>query len=329
MLRHEASPNWDGGSPSVDETSPHWGDAVSLRGLRTLIAVAETGTFSRAAEVVCVSHAAVSQQIKALEQELGAPLFDRTKRPPELTPLGRAVLAEARKVLEAYDGLVATAQGEQRLIGELSLGAVPTTLGGLMPRAIRFLRAAYPEMRLRIAPGMSMDLVTLVERGAVDAAVISKPPTATSTLRWRPFLEEPLVAISSLKTRGDDALALLTSHPFIRFTRRAVVGEMIEGWLRAQNLQVNELMESETLETVFSMVSADLGVSIVPRPLVPSAAQPLCRIITLTPPSPPRVLGLAHRADTPKHGVLDALLEILRGIGDGRLLHMSAQEPAL
>ena len=109
---------------------------MSIRRLRTLVAVAEEGTFAGAAQSVFVSQAAVSMQMKSLEQELGAPLFDRKKRPPVLNPLGLVLVPRAREILHAYDEMLCLVSDTRGLAGELTIGAVPTTMTGLVPKAI-------------------------------------------------------------------------------------------------------------------------------------------------------------------------------------------------
>ena len=103
---------------------------MSIRMLRTLIAVAEHKTFSAAADAVYVTHAAVSQQMRTLEQEWQVTLFDRSRRTPELTPAGRAIVARAREVVRAYDTILAAALGEEGLRGEISVTHTPTTSSG-------------------------------------------------------------------------------------------------------------------------------------------------------------------------------------------------------
>ncbi|MEO0761917.1 MAG: LysR substrate-binding domain-containing protein, partial [Pseudomonadota bacterium] len=277
---------------------------MSIRMLRTLIAVEEHRTFSAAADAVFVTHAAVSQQMRALEAEWGVALFDRSRRTPELTPLGRALVTRAREVVRAYDALVPSVMGEEGLGGELSLGAVPTTLTGLAPLAMALLRARAPALHVRLFPGLTIALVAQVARGRLDAAVISHPGALPRDLEAVEVAEEPLELIAAAGAEGADPLALIRSRPFIRFNRDAVVGGMVEGWLQAHGLEVDECMELEELEAISSMVFANLGVSIVPRRTVTTMNPLALTRLSLGPEAPVRRLALISRRDTPRLAVI-------------------------
>lgn len=281
---------------------------MSIRRLRTLVAVAEEGTFAAAAEAVFVSQAAVSMQMKSLEAELGVTLFDRKKRPPMMSPMGLALVPRAREVLRAYDEMLRSVSDTRRLAGELTIGAVPTTMTGLTPKAIGALRAAYPMLHIKVVPDLSAALVPQVDRGHLDAAIVSEPHYPISQLDWTPFVAEPLVLLTAMEARDDDPEALLGELPFIRFNRQAWVGRLIEDWLQMRGIHVREVMELDTLEAISTMVFHGIGISIVPRRCVPSPAPLRLRRIPLDAPDHARVLGVIVRPDCPNRRLVEVLI---------------------
>ncbi len=292
---------------------------MSIRYLRTLIAVADCGSFTAAAEAVFVTHAAVSQQMKALESEWGMQLFDRTRRTRDLTPTGRAMVARAREVVAAYDGMVSSIDDEIGFQGELVLGAVPTTLTGMVPFALALLKAGHPGLRVRVVPGLSTDLAGQVSRGALDGAILTRAALVPRQHVFIEFAREELELLASPETGSDDPIELLRSNPYIRFSLQAVVGTMIEAWMQDQRIEVSDSMEIPDLEVISSMVYANLGVSIVPQQAVAAPNQLPLKRIPLIPAPEARVIGLLRRRDTLKAPVLDALLGSLQqAVGIGR-----------
>ncbi|WP_244901588.1 LysR family transcriptional regulator [Brevirhabdus pacifica] len=287
--------------------------------LKTLIAVEQNGTFSAAADAVFVTHAAVSQQMKALEQEWQIALFDRTKRTPELTPVGRAIVAKAKEIVAAYDNLVPSVVGDDGLKGTLTLGALPTLLTAMLPLAISLLKETYPELHVAVVPGLTNELLPQVERGTLDGAIVSRPLVIPRNHIWAEVAQEPLELLVSDCKQSNDPIELLQNNPFIRFSRNAVVGGMIENWLQERNIKVNESMELESLEAISSMVAGDLGVSIVPRPSVQSMNPLPLRRIPLGPDAPARILGMISMAGNLRmRGVEEAHRSLLDAVRAGR-----------
>ena len=298
---------------------------MSIRRLKTLIAVAEKGTFAAAATARFVSHAAVSQQMKTLEDELDVSIFDRSRRSPVLNQHGRNLVAKARDVVHAYNNMVSSVHDDDRVVGELVFGAVSTCMTSLVPRVVGMLKRRYPKLHVRVVPGLSAELQIQVERGYLDAAVLSEPPFLPNGLSWRAFAEEPLILLASLEEESDDPEWLLESRPFIRFNRRAWLGRQIDEWLQANKLNIREGMELDTLESISSMVFYQLGVSIVPRRCVPSARPLPLKRIPLGPSARPRILGVVARKDGLKFQLLEVLLaelvELVESAGEGKAVH--------
>ncbi len=147
--------------------------------MRYVLAVAETNSFTRAAERCLVVQSALSHQIARLERELGARLFERTSRRVRLTPAGAAFLPAARQCLDAAERAaaeVAAAVGEVR--GRLAVGLIPTVAAVDIPEALREFRTRYPHVRISLRVGASEELVERVVQGALDVAFLGLPVTA-------------------------------------------------------------------------------------------------------------------------------------------------------
>ncbi len=147
--------------------------------MRYVVAVAETNSFTRAAERCLVVQSALSHQIARLERELGARLFERTSRRVRLTPAGAAFLPAARQCLDAAERAaaeVAAAVGQVR--GRLAVGLIPTVAAVDIPEALRDFRGRYPHVRISLRVGASEELIEKVEQGAIDVAFLGLPTTA-------------------------------------------------------------------------------------------------------------------------------------------------------
>ena len=279
---------------------------MSIRQLRTLLAIQDHGSFSAAAAACHVTHAAVSQQMKALETLWGVALFDRKGRHPELTPIGRALATKADEIVRAYDGILASVTGDHGFQGEFVLGAVPTTLTGLMPLALSLLRQRHADLMVTIYPGLSRQLMQQLDRGAIDAAIITRPELLPQGLDCLDIAAEPMQLLAPPQTDSDDPIELLRTRPFIRFDRNAIFGQMVERWLQKHKIIVRDSMELEGLEAISSMVMANLGVSIVPKRCVRNMNPLPVKRLALSGDPPARQLGLAYRDGTPKLSVIKA-----------------------
>lgn len=283
---------------------------MSITLFRTLVAIADRGSFAGAADAVCVSNAAVGQQMRRLEDQLDVVLFDRSQKSPHLNQLGKALIPKARDLLRMYDTILDDLTGDGALIGELTLGAVPSTIRGLIPISVKRLIADYPDLHIRVVPDITGELQAQVERGAIDAAVISEPAHIGPNMNWFPFVKEELILITSPDVTDDDPLRILANLPYIRHNRRAAVGQIAENWLIKHHITVRDAMEMGSMENLSSMVVHGLGVSIVPNLCVPDPIFETLRKIPLE-GSHSRILGILTRSDCSKIRLVERLLEQL------------------
>jgi DNA-binding transcriptional LysR family regulator len=240
---------------------------MSLRALRTLVAVARHQTFARAGEAIGLTQSAVSLQIKTLESEFNVQLFDRTRRQPALTEAGRILLAQAEQLLALYDRIPDALSDEQRLVGRLRVGAIQTALSGPLPDALLAMRRAHPSLRIHVSAGMSIELAHRVAAGELDAAVTTQPVRPyPAGLTWTTLYEDRFWLLAPLQYATHDARALLDALPFIRFDAQAWAGRMISAELRRLGVRVREEMVLDSAETIVRVVASGLGAAIVALP---------------------------------------------------------------
>lgn len=276
---------------------------MNIRYLKTLIAVAEKGSFAAAADAVFLTQSAVSQQMKTLERDLGVALFDRTHRPPLLNSRARSLIQRARELVYLYEQLNNEADDNLKLTGLLEIGAVPTALTGLVPRALVRLRVSQPTLQVRVSSGLSAELMARLDRGDLDAVIISEPKPIPSTLRWNEIAKEPLVVIAPGDSEGSDFRSVLVERPFLRFSRNAWVGHTIQRILDDFGVRVTEGMELDSLDVIRQMVRHGLGVSVVPAPAFSQMESEGIRVMLLGDQPQHRVIGILERREHSKMGL--------------------------
>ncbi|MCA8909319.1 MAG: LysR family transcriptional regulator [Rhodospirillaceae bacterium] len=280
------------------------------------MAIADQRTFAAAAQVVGLTQSAVSLQIKALESELGVTLFDRTRRPPVLNADGRALVDRAREIIDLADQLTQSFRPDS-MGSVLALGAIPTTLTGVLPATLGRLCRKIPGLRIRLNGGLSHELERRVHVGDLDVAVVTEPEYLQPTLTWRPFAAEPLMVIAPADAEGETDEELLTGTPFIRFKRFAWASRIIDSHLRERGITVDPMIEIDSLDGINMLVANGLGVSIVPQRHVERPFPDGVRVVPFGTPPIVRTVGLIERADTTKSALSSALhQELVSMCGD-------------
>ncbi|TAL54424.1 LysR substrate-binding domain-containing protein [Pandoraea sp.] len=257
---------------------------MDLRQLRYFVAVAEERHFGRAAQRLAMTQPPLSQQIRALEDNLGAPLFVRTKRSVELTAVGRQLLPEVRRVLADADGLRGLAQGlAHGEVGTLSLGFVSSADYGILPPLLRRFGERFPRVRLTLTEATSDVQIEQLMAGRLDAGLFIPPvpPRFARELAYLPIVREPLMLAmpADMPARyqpdgGVDencpvSLRAVMREPLIIFPRRVAPAfyDIIMGCYSSCGLTPHVGQEAIQMQTIVSLVSAGMGVALVPQSL--------------------------------------------------------------
>jgi DNA-binding transcriptional LysR family regulator len=266
-----------------------------IRELKTLVAVAREGTFAAAADKIGLTQAAVSAQMQRLEAEIGMTLFDRSGRAAHLNKAGEQILAQAQDLIRMYESLGTTpvAQASNVLV---SVGAIASLQRSLLPDALAKFHRQCPDARSRVIPGLSMELVNLVDAGEIDMAAIIRPPFSLhKDLRWTTLASEPFRLIVPRNAPGRDWAELLCTRPFIRYDRTSFGGRLVDRFLRGMHFSVQELSEVDELDAIVRLVANGVGVALVPEVATHKRWPAAVRALDLGEHTFHREVGLVHR----------------------------------
>lgn len=298
---------------------------METRFLETFVMVVQHGSLAEASRRLAITPAAVAQRMQALEEEIGADLLIRSGRRVRPTQAGHAILAQARRIVtdvRHLRGLAATDAPS----GELRLGAISTALTGLLPAALRQIFTAMPQVEVFVLPGTSADLYQHLVDGAVDAAIMIKPPFAIlKSLEWRLLRSEPLVLLCPAAVAGEDPHALLRSRPFIRYDRNNWGGRLADEYLRRTGIAAREWLELDSLEAIAVMVSNGLGVSLVPSWAPPWPEGVAVAQLALPEPSPPREIGLLWPRGAPSSRLVNLIGDAIDPPASSRVERRAAE----
>jgi len=279
--------------------------------LRTFQAVARTGSFASAAEGVALTQAAVSLQMRGLEQALGQQLFDRSARQVVLTRAGHEIRPKVEEILALLDELAMTPTDS--MLGPLTIGAVVSVIGALSLVVAR-LKETHARLDVRLVSARSDELAAMVEAGEVDiAAVVARPgATLPDTLRWTTLYAEPLMLVVSREVTDTDAQRILASHGFLRFDRRVPTGRVVEQALQQAGLAVNEYLELNSIETIVALVRENVGVSVLPILHRGNwRSDPALRVLPIANPPMQSTVGMIQRASYDRPGITQAIIDTL------------------
>lgn len=287
----------------------------SIRMLRTLLAVAENGSFGAAAPKVGLTPAAVALQMRALEQNLNQVLFERVGRSVVLNTAGRRAVPAARDLVARYEELASRAS--TGFAGIVAIGAFVSALAGAFGLALWDLKRLHPRLEIKLVAGVSEELSSIVEGGELDIAATTKSPRRLSKgLRWTRLYSEPMVLIVPKRPQfqlADSVLRILESAPFLRFDRRTWTGQLVERVLDNTGCVPRDALElNYSVDAIASLVRQGFGVSIVPQSDPAWQRDPGLRV--LVPPGEPvhRHVGLLERSGHSRRELTEAIKQKFR-----------------
>ena len=289
---------------------------MNIRGLKYLVALADHGHFGKAADTCFVSQPALSMQIMKLEESLGIKLLERTNKSVLLTDHGAVIVERARHILNQIEEVREIAKSaKDPYSGELKMGVFPTLAPYLLPLIIPQLSKTYPGLSFYLVEEQTAALIEQLQQGKLDAALLAHPVMEKSFSSTILFEEEfllatpvihPLARLKTVKQQDLDNknLLLLEEGHCMRDQALALCHKM-----RASETQN---FRATSLETLRHMVSAGVGITLMPR-LACSSSNTIS-YVPFSAPKPTRSIGIYWRASSAKQALLENIVTKIKSI---------------
>jgi LysR family hydrogen peroxide-inducible transcriptional activator len=288
---------------------------VTLRQLRYFDALARHAHFGRAAQACAITQPALSMQIKEMEQALGGVLLERNARQVALTKFGEELAERVRDILRAVDELGDFARASRDLlVGRLRVGMIPTIAPYLLPRVIANLKRLHPELDIHVREALTAKLIEELAEGRLDTAIVALPVSEPS------LTEVALFAESFLLVRpGEDAGKPVPGVEKLRDMRLLLLEEghcfrdQALSFCKMESSPPRETLDASSLSTLVQMVSAGIGVTLIPEMAVAveTRSAPVS-VARLKNPQPSRTVGMVWRKTSPLAGQLRQISEAVR-----------------
>jgi LysR family hydrogen peroxide-inducible transcriptional activator len=299
---------------------------MTITQLKYVLAVAEHQNFTKAAEKTFVTQPTLSMQIQKLEEELAILIFDRSKKPIELTAVGRKIVNQAKNIVNEADRMQDVVDQEKGFIGgEFRLGIIPTIMPTLLPMFLKTFTVKYPKVQLKIEELATDEIITKLNEGHLDAAIAATPlhheKIKERTLYYEPFVgyvPEGHRLFNKDKIEGkdldiDDILLLEDGHCF----RDGVIN-----LCKASKLSKDDSfqLESGSFETLIKLTHEGLGMTLLPylHTLDVSKEQKK-HLRYFKEPSPAREVSVIYNKSELKMQIINAMYDVIAGIVRGAI----------
>lgn len=299
---------------------------MTITQLTYVLAIAEHKNFTKAAEKCFVTQPTLSTQIQKLEEELDVLIFDRSKKPIELTEVGRKIVYQARNIVNESERIQDIVDQQKGFIGgEFRIGVIPTVMPTLLPMFLKAFIKKYPKVKLKIEELTTDEIIVRIKEGHLDAA-IAATPLENETIKERVLYYEPFVGyipehhrlynknkieVSDLEI--DDMLLLEDGHCF----RDGIIN-----LCKAFKTQTDDSfqLESGSIETLLKLSNEGLGMTLLPYLHTLDLNEKLKQNLRyFVEPSPAREVSIIYHKSELKMQIIDALHNVISGIIRGAI----------
>jgi len=289
---------------------------IDTLGVQAFIAIAERGSFSRAAEDLHITQTALSRRMQNLEAFLGVKLVERTTRSVALTAIGQNFLPQARRLLADLGlALVEIRETGRSLRGDVTIACVPTVGVHYLPRIVQQYATLYPENRIKILDHASSGVAAAVLQRAAEFGINMQGPEHPE-LTSVPLLKDRFVLVCRddhpLARKSRIAWKQLESHPLILAGAESGNRPLLDVALAKQDVNLRPFYEVQRSSTAVGMVAQGVGVTVAPGLAVQKGAYPRLRVVPLVDPVVSRTLVLLARTRAHLTPAAQALYELIR-----------------
>jgi LysR family hydrogen peroxide-inducible transcriptional activator len=292
---------------------------LTLKQLRYFEALARHRHFGRAAAACAISQPALSEQIKELEEALGAALFERGARPAKITSFGEVLALRVHDILRSVDELEGLARASHdRVLGRLRIGVIPTVAPYLLPTIIGALTRVYSDLDINVRETLTPKLIQELAEGRLDTAIVALPVSEPSFTEI-PLFSEDFVLVRPSADEGEPTpnVESLREMRLLLLEEGHCFRDQALSFCNLHSPRPRELLDASSLSTLVQMVGAGIGVTLIPEMAVAvETRQASVSVARFKTPKPSRTIGMIWRKTSPLTKQLLQISEVVRQSAD-------------